>query len=61
MKQAKRQNPSIDAFLKNCPIWQNPSGNLKVQIIITDNCESYNYTFAKGCLMVKNEIIKTKI
>lgn len=61
MKQAKEQNPSIDAFLKQCPIWQNSNGNIKVQIIISDSCESYNYTFTKGCLMVKKEIVKPKI
>lgn len=60
MKQAKGQNPSIDAFLKQCPIWQEPTGNVKVQIIISDSYESYNYTFIKGCLMVKNEIVKPK-
>lgn len=32
---------------------QNPTGNVKVQIIISDSYESYNYTFVKGCLMVK--------
>lgn len=61
MKRAKRQDPSINTFLNNCPIWQNPNGNVKVQIIISDSCESYNYTFTKGCLMIKNEIVKPKI
>lgn len=61
MKQAKRQNPSIDTFLKKCPIWQNPNGNIKVQIIISDSQESYNYIFEKGCFMIKNEVIKPKI
>lgn len=60
MEKTKRQNPSIDAFLSNCPIWREPTGNIKVQIIISDNCESYNYTFVKGCLMVKNELVKPK-
>ena len=61
MKQAKKQNPSINAFLKQCPIWQEPKENVKVQIIISDSYESYNYTFTKGCLTVKNEIVKPKI
>jgi hypothetical protein len=61
MKRAKRENPSIEAFLSNCPIWQEPKENVKVQIIISDSYESYNYTFIKGYLMVKNEIVKPKI
>lgn len=61
MKRAKRENPSIEAFLSNCPIWQEPKGNVKVQIIISDSYESYNYTFEKGCFMIKNEVIKPKI
>lgn len=30
-------------------------GNVKIQIIISDSYESYNYTFVKGCLMAKND------
>lgn len=61
MKKTKGQNPSIGAFLNNCPIWQKQNGNVKIQIIISDSYESYNYTFEKGCFMIKNEVIKPKI
>lgn len=52
----KRKIKKIIKQAKN----QNPNGNVKVQIIISDNCGSYNYTFTKGCLMVKNELVKPK-
>lgn len=61
MKKTKGQNPSIDTFLNSCPLWKNPNGNVTVQIIISDSYESYNYTFVKGCLWLKNLNVKPKI